>query len=69
MSKGIKILIAVIVAILVLISAFVIAISNTKMPQIEPCDLSALSELELPDSRIIAIGTPTHGNAEPITNA
>lgn len=69
MSKGIKILIAVIVAILVFISAFIIvrvAISNAKLPQTEPCDLSVLSELELPDSRIIAVGSPTHGNAEPI---
>lgn len=59
----------VIVAILVCITAFLIVrglISNTQMPQIEPCDLSVFSELELPDSKIIAIGTPTHGNAEPI---
>lgn len=75
MHKGIEknsimiIIPILIVAMLVFFAAIIVIpklISNTHMPQVEACDVSVLSELELPDSKIIAIGTPTHGNAEPI---
>lgn len=63
-------IIAIIAAVAaVLIASFAVFLelsSNKEMAQIEPLDLSFLSELELPDSKIIAVGTPTHGNAEPI---
>lgn len=69
MSKRTKKYIIIIAAISTVLIIFLsIALgtsSNTQMPQVEPCDLSVLSDLELPDSKIIAIGTPTHGNAEP----
>lgn len=59
-------ILAVIAAVLLISFAAVPRLaSGTQIPPLEPCDLSFLSELELPDSKIIAVGTPTHGNAEP----
>lgn len=62
----IMILAAVIVILIASLTLVPKLTSNAQIPQAEPFNLSALPELELPDSRIIAIGTPTHGNTEPI---
>lgn len=65
-SVRIIVILAVIAAVLLISFAAVPRLaSGTQIPPLEPCDLSFLSELELPDSKIIAVGTPTHGNAEP----
>lgn len=64
--KVVIVILAVIAAVLSISFAVVPRlVSGAQMPPLEPCDLSFLPELELPDSKIIAVGTPTHGNAEP----
>lgn len=57
---------AVVLILAVSVAIFFEFIYSVRMPRAEPCDLSLLSQMDIPDSKIIAVGTPTHGNSEPI---
>ena len=61
--KNRRVLIIIILFIAIWVGCTVI--DNSKNLKFEPIESSAFSDIELPDKRIIAIGTPTHGNAEP----
>lgn len=52
-----------IVSIVIFFLLRIIVISH--VPQISPGNIPVISNLKLPESRIIAVGSPTHGNSEP----
>lgn len=60
------ILIAICICIVIIAAVFcVYVLEISKEPEAEPIEVSVFSDLDIPDKRIIAVGTPTHGNAEP----
>lgn len=62
------ILIAICICVIIIAAVFCVYVFEiSKEPKAEPIEVSVFSGFEIPDKRIIAVGTPTHGNAEPFS--
>ena len=65
MRNKVKPFILVVCCILAAVCLFLVKSGKEKQDFTYPCDFTMPDEFELPGSRLVAVGTATHGNAEP----